>query len=99
MEGHHAGMTTPAPITVWVATEFDIDDGGRAWLQAATNQTLAQQLCQIHHDANRAQVELPPEPLNWKSDPASEWQFGQTTWSARVSPTGWYEVRQIEVTA
>lgn len=89
-------MVTPDPI--WIATEFDTDDGGRAWMQAATNPDRAKGMCQYRHDTERQQDNLPTEQLTWAADPASEWLFGQSTETARTGETSWYEIRKVEVT-
>jgi hypothetical protein len=89
---------TPAapPSTVWVATEFSIDDGGRAWIQAASTCETAKRLCVEH--LNRDGDPTKPRTLTWSDDRAAKWMFGQDTEAAHVDGHDYYEVRRVEVT-
>lgn len=84
-------------MRVWIATEFDTDDGGRCWMQAAVNIDAAKAMCQQRHDEARNRIGELPEPLEWVPSPEAAWMFGQTTHSARISRTEWIEVREVEV--
>lgn len=92
-----AADTLATPITIWVATEFSIDDGGRAWIQAATTPELAKRLCVEHLNRNGDPSQTAHPGLVRR--PVRKYMFGQTTEVARVSPDALdhYEIRRVEV--
>jgi hypothetical protein len=85
-----------AARAVWVATEFSIDDGGRAWIQAASTCETAKRLCVEH--LNRDGDPTNPRTLTWSDDRGAKWMFGQDTEAARVDGHDYYGVRRVEVT-
>lgn len=97
-EEHDSARTEtrdPQPTVVWVATEFSIDDGGRAWIQAASSCETAKRLCVEHLNRNGDPVK--PRALTWSDDRGAKWLFGQDTEAAHVDGHEYYEVRRVEV--
>lgn len=81
------------PTSMWVATEFSVDNGGRAWIQAATDPDAAKRLCQERYTRQGYNG-----TLDWQRDDAAEWMTGQKCESARyTSGRDYYEIRRVEV--